>query len=143
MEFVTASGYLFELGGCFSFEAPPVAWQRKFDIVAAAISDAMAGVRPGMSAGALVDMIRRRYERENLAITGRRLWDFHGQGMHSLMRPYGLPNSSDVVEDSTMINIHPGILTKDGLGISATNNFIVTPDGGRALGGFRHVWHVV
>jgi Xaa-Pro aminopeptidase len=74
---------------------------------------------------------------------GRRLWDFHGQGMHSLLKPFGLPGSQDPIAANMMINIHPGLLTKDDLGISATNNYLVTPSGGLALGQFRHQWHVV
>jgi hypothetical protein len=58
--------------------------------------------------------------------------------MHSLLRPFGLPGSRDPIVESAMINIHPGILTADGLGISATSNYIVTPAGGRPLGGFEH-----
>ena len=74
---------------------------------------------------------------------GRRLWDFHGQGMHSLLKPFGLPGSLDPIAANMMINIHPGLLTEDDLGISATNNYLVTPLGGVALGQFQHKWHVV
>jgi len=143
MEFLTPQGYLIELGACFSFGPPPAAWRRKHDLVAGAIAEAMAASRPGRTADDIVAVIRRCYERAGVEIVGRRLWDFHGQGMHSLMKPYGLPGSADPIRDATMINIHPGIVTGDGLGISATSNYIVTPEGGRALGGFRHEWHVL
>lgn len=143
MEFLTPAGYFIELGGCFSFRKPPEAQQRKFDLVARAIAEAMAASRPGMRAGEIVALIRRRYETEGWTITGRRLWDFHGQGMHSLLRPFGLPDSTDEFRANMMINIHPGLLTADGFGVSATSNYVVTPDGGRALGGFRHEWYVL
>lgn len=143
MEFLTPAGYFIELGGCFSFRKPPAAQQRKFELVARAIAEAMAATRPGMHAGELVDIIRRRYEAEGWTITGRRLWDFHGQGMHSLLRPYGLPGSMDEFHANMMINIHPGLLTEDGFGVSATSNYVVTLQGGRALGGFKHEWHVL
>lgn len=143
MEFLTPQGYLIELGACFSFGPPPAAWQRKFDIVAGAIREATAASRPGLVADDLVATIRRSYERSGVEIVGRRLWDFHGQGMHSLLRPFGLPGSRDPIRDATMINIHPGITTADGLGISATSNYVVTPTGGRPLGGFEHRWQVL
>jgi Xaa-Pro aminopeptidase len=143
MEFLTPEGYLIELGGCFSFRPPPPAWQRKFDLVAGAISEAIAATRPGMVADDVVRVIRDSYDRAGAVVVGRRLWDFHGQGMHSLLRPFGLPGSTDPIAGNMMINIHPGLLTEDGLGISATSNYLVTPAGGVALGGFEHRWHVV
>jgi Xaa-Pro aminopeptidase len=143
MEFLTPDGYLIELGGCFSFRPPGQAWLRKHALVAEAISNAVSAARPGLVADDLVAAIRRTYEKAGVEIVGRRLWDFHGQGMHSVLRPFGLPGSTDPIRENTMINIHPGILTADNLGISATNNFLVTPSGGRVLGDFRHQWHVV
>lgn len=142
MEFLTPEGYLIELGGCFSFRPPPAAWRAKHDLVARAIAAAMDASRPGRVADDIVSVIRRTYEESGAEIVGRRLWDFHGQGMHSLLRPFGLPGSQDPFRADTMINIHPGLLTADGLGISATSNYVVTRDGGRPLGGFRHEWHV-
>lgn len=143
MEFLTPEGYLIELGGCFSFRPPEAGWMKKFDLVARAIEDAMAATRPGMVADDVVQTIRRTYEAAGAEIVGRRLWDFHGQGMHSLLRPFGLPGSTDPILKNTMINIHPGLLTADALGISTTNNYLVTAGGGVPLGGFRHQWHVV
>jgi len=143
MEFLTPEGYLIELGGCFSFRPPGAEWKRKFDLVAHAIEEAMAATRPGMIADDVVQTIRRTYERAGVDIVGRRLWDFHGQGMHSLLRPFGMPASTDPIRENTMINIHPGLLTADDLGISATSNYIVTPGGGVPLGQFRHQWHVI
>jgi Xaa-Pro aminopeptidase len=143
MEFLTPEGCLIELGGCFSFRPPPAAWRDKHDLVARAIAAAMDASRPGRVADDIVTVIRRTYEESGAEIVGRRLWDFHGQGMHSLLRPFGLPGSLDPIRADTMINIHPGLLTADGLGISATSNYVVTRDGGRPLGGFRHEWHVV
>lgn len=143
MEFLTPEGYLIELGGCFSFRPPGADWTRKFELVAAAIEEAIAATTPGMTADDLVQTIRRTYERAGVEIVGRRLWDFHGQGMHSLLRPFGMPGSTDSIRENTMINIHPGLLTADDLGISATSNYIVTPGGGVPLGQFRHRWHLV
>lgn len=143
MEFLTPEGYLIELGGCFSFRRPPAEWQAKFDLVAGAIAEAIAFTRPGMIADDVVRNIRQSYDRAGVTVVGRRLWDFHGQGMHSLLKPYGLPGSTDPISENMMINIHPGLLTEDDLGISATNNFLVTRSGGVALGGFQHQWHLV
>lgn len=143
MEFLTPEGYMIELGGCFSFRQPGSAWLDKHALVRDAIADAIDNTRPGMVGDDLVRRIRGTYEKAGVEITGRRLWDFHGQGMHSLLRPFGLPGSADPFRANTMINIHPGLLTSDGLGVSMTNNYVVTPRGGRALGGFEHRWHVV
>jgi Xaa-Pro dipeptidase len=143
MEFLTPEGYMIELGACLSFRAPAPAWLGKHELVAEAISDAIENSRPGMVGDDLVQRIRRTYEKSGVEISGRRLWDFHGQGMHSLLRPFGLPGSRDPISANMMINIHPGLLTTDGLGISMTNNYIVTPGGGRALGGFQHRWHIL
>jgi Xaa-Pro aminopeptidase len=143
IEFLTPQGYLIELGGCFSFGPPPDAWCQKFELVANAIEAAIAATRPGLVADDIVRTIARTYAEAGAPVVGRRLWDFHGQGMHSLQRPFGLPGSQDPIEAGMMINIHPGLLTADGLGISATSNYLVTASGGRALGGFRHRWQIV
>lgn len=105
MEFLTPEGYLIELGGCFSFRPPEAHWKKKFDLVVLAIEEAMAATRPGMVADDVVQVIRRTYEAAGVDIVGRRLWDFHGQGMHSLLRPFGMPGSTDPILENTMINI--------------------------------------
>jgi Xaa-Pro aminopeptidase len=143
MEFLTPQGYLIELGGCFSFGEPDPAWRDRFALAAQVIDAAIAATRPGMVADDLVRFIADTMTRAGGQVVGRRLWDFHGQGYHSLQRPFGLPGSQDPIREGMMINIHPGLLTADGLGVSVTSNYIVTPDGGRPLGGFRHVWQVV
>jgi len=91
----------------------------------------------------IVRTIAQAYADSGAPVVGRRLWDFHGQGMHSLMRPFGLPGSQDPLANGMMLNIHPGLMTADGLGISATSNYLVTASGGRPLGGFRHRWQVL
>lgn len=143
MEFLTPQGFLIELGGCFSFGEPSPEWRDRFKLAAHVIDAAIAATRPGMVADDLVRFIAETMDRAGGRVVGRRLWDFHGQGYHSLQRPFGLPGSQDPIREGMMINIHPGLLTADGLGVSATSNYIVTPDGGRPLGGFRHVWQVV
>lgn len=143
MEVLTPQGYLIELGGCFSFGPPPPVWRDQFALAAHVIHTATAGTRPGMVAGDLVRLIGEEMARAGGVVVGRRLWDFHGQGYHSLQRPFGLPDSQDPIREGMMINIHPGLLTADGLGVSATNNYVVTAGGGRPLGGFRHVWQEV
>jgi Xaa-Pro aminopeptidase len=143
MEFLTPQGFLIELGGCFSFGEPDPAWRDRFALAAHVIDAAIAATRPGMVADDLVRFIAETMTRAGGQVVGRRLWDFHGQGYHSLQRPFGLPGSQDPIREGMMINIHPGLLTADGLGVSATSNYIVTPYGGRPLGGFRHVWQVV
>jgi Xaa-Pro aminopeptidase len=143
IEFAGPTGYLIELGGVFSFHAPPAEKLRKHETVVKATERAIAATRPGMTAGELTALIRQTYVDDGWEIVGRRLWDFHGQGLHSLLPPYGLPGSKEVFAENMMINIHPGILTADGWGVSTTSNYFVTPNGGRPLGDFKHQWHVL
>lgn len=92
-------------------------------------------MRPGTPVSALCSVIQETFEQEGWKVTGRRLWDFHGQGLNSILPPLGMPESQELLTPNSMINIHPGILTEDGIGVSATHNYLVTPDGGRSLGG--------
>jgi Xaa-Pro aminopeptidase len=54
-----------------------------------------------------------------------------------------MPGSEEKLEENMMLNIHPGILTEDGWGVSVTHNYIVTPQGGRPLGDFEREWQVL
>lgn len=143
IEFFGPSGFAVELGGVFSFCEPSEGKQRKFATVVKAIDRAAELMRPGMVADQLVQAIRQVYLEDGWEIIGRRVVDFHGQGLNGHFQPDGLPGSQEVLKDKMMLNIHPGLLTKDGWGVSVTHNYIVTPDGGRALGGFRPEWKVL
>jgi len=143
LEFSGPSGFLIELGAVFSFREPSELKRRTFDTVVKAIEQASELMRPGIKAGELCEVIRKTYLEDGWNITGRRLWDYHGQGLNSLMPPIGMPGSEEELKENMMLNIHPGILTEDGWGVSVTHNYIVTPDGGRALGNFKPQWHVL
>ena len=143
LEYSGPNGFLVELGGVFSFIEPPEEKLRKFDTVRKAIDRAAQLMRPGVKAGELCQVIEETYVDDGWRITGRRLWDFHGQGLNSLLPPLGMPGSGEELKENMMLNIHPGILTEEGFGVTITNNFIVTRQGGRPLGGFEHKWRVV
>jgi Xaa-Pro aminopeptidase len=143
LEFAGPSGFLVELGGVFSFREPPEEKRLKFLTVHKAIDRAAELMRPGVKAGELCQVIEDTYRQDGWNITGRRLWDFHGQGLNSLMPPLGMPGSAEELKENMMLNIHPGILTEDGWGVSVTHNYIVTPEGGRPLGDYEREWQVL
>lgn len=143
LEFSGPSGFLIELGAVFSFREPPDLPRRKNDTVIKAINRSAELMRPGVKAGELCEVIRETFVEDGWNITGRRLWDFHGQGLNSMMPPVGMPGSEEVLKENMMLNIHPGILTEDGWGVSVTHNYFVTADGGKALGNFKPEWHVL
>jgi len=143
LEFAGPSGFLVELGAVLSFTQPPEIQQRKFDTYVRAMERAAEMMRPGNKVSDLCLRIKETFEEDGLKITGRRLWDFHGQGLHSILPPLGMPDSDETLNENSMINIHPGILTEDGIGVSATHNYIVTSEGGRALGAFKPRWLVL
>jgi len=143
LEFAGPSGFSVELGGQFSFREPPEEQRRKFDTDVKAIKRAAEQMCPGAKVSDLCQIIKETFEQDGWKITGRRLWDFHGQGLHSQLPPRGLPDSEEILKANSMINIHPGILTEDGIGIAVTHNYIVTPDGGHALGNFLPEWRVL
>ena len=60
-----------------------------------------------------------------------------------MMPPTGMPGSEEMLRENMMLNIHPGILTEDGWGVSVTHNYFVTAEGGQALGNFKPQWHVL
>jgi len=143
LEFSGPSGFLIELGAVFSFREPPDLPLRKSETVIKAINRAADLMRPGVKAGELCEVIRQAYVDDGWNITGRRLWDYHGQGLNSMMPPVGMPGSEEVLQENMMLNIHPGILTEDGWGVSVTHNYFVTADGGKPLGNFKPEWHIV
>jgi len=143
LEFSGPSGFLIELGAVFSFRGPPALPLRKSETVIKAINRSAELMRPGVKAGELCEVIRETFVEDGWNITGRRLWDYHGQGLNSTMPPLGMPGSEEVLSENMMLNIHPGILTEDGWGVSVTHNYFVTADGGKALGNFKPEWHVL
>jgi Xaa-Pro aminopeptidase len=143
LEYSGPSGFEVELGGQFSFREPPIEYARKHRTVLEAIETAMELSRPGAVAGDLCRAIQQVFEDDGWNITGRRLWDFHGQGLGGSMPPTGLPESDEVLQPNWMINIHPGLLTEDGIGLADTFNYIVTPGGGRPLANHKPKWWVL
>ena len=143
LEFSGPSGFLIELGAVFSFREPPDLPLRKSETVIKAINRAAELMRPGVKAGELCEVIRQTFVDDGWNITGRRLWDYHGQGLNSMMPPTGMPGSEEMLRENMMLNIHPGILTEDGWGVSVTHNYFVTAEGGQALGNFKPQWHVL
>ncbi|NLE76344.1 MAG: aminopeptidase P family protein [Chloroflexi bacterium] len=143
LEYYGLNGFFVELGAIFSFRKPSEEKRRKFETTVRAIDRAVELMRPGTPAADLCRAVEATYREDGWKITGRRLWDFHGQGLNSLMPPLGMPESTEILSENMMLNIHPGVLTADGWGASVTNNYIVTPEGGHALGGFQHRWRVV
>jgi len=143
LEFSGPSGFLIELGAVFSFREPPDLPLRKSETVIKAIDRSAELMRPGVKAGELCEVIRETFVEDGWNITGRRLWDYHGQGLNSMMPPVGMPGSEEVLRENMMLNIHPGILTEDGWGVSVTHNYFVTAEGGKALGNFKPEWHVL
>jgi Xaa-Pro aminopeptidase len=143
LEFAGPSGFLIELGSQFSFSTPSDEKLRKFETVSRAIQRGAALMRPGATVSEVCEAIRQVYVDDGWTITGRRLWDFHGQGLNSLMPPIGMPDSQEEFKENMMINVHPGILTERGGGVTITNNYIVTPEGGRPLGDYEHEWPIL
>lgn len=143
LEFAGPSGFLIELGAVFSFREPPDLPLRKSETVIKAINRSAELMRPGVKAGDLCEVIRETFVEDGWNITGRRLWDYHGQGLNSMMPPVGMPGSDEVLRENMMLNVHPGILTEDGWGVSVTHNYFVTAEGGKALGDFKPEWHVI
>jgi Xaa-Pro aminopeptidase len=143
LEWAGPNGFLIELGGVFSFQTPPEWKMRKYQTVVKAMERAAELMRPGTKAGELCEVIEQTYRDDGWEVTGRRLWDFHGQGLNSLLPPIGMPGSEEELKENMMLNVHPGILTEDGWGVSVTHNCLVTADGGRPLGDFKPEWYVL
>jgi Xaa-Pro aminopeptidase len=143
LEYAGPSGIEVELGGQFSFREPSDMVARKHRTVLEAIETAMELSIPGAVCGDLCRAIQGVFERDGWTVVGRRLWDFHGQGFGGHLPPTGLPDSEEVLQSNWMINIHPGLLTEEGIGLADTYNYIVTPDGGRPLAGYEPTWWVL
>lgn len=100
LEFSGPNGFLIELGAVFSFRQPPEEKLHKFETVSRAIDRAAELMRPGTKAGELCQAIKETYLAAGLRITGRRLWDFHGQGLNSLLPPIGMPGSEEELKET-------------------------------------------
>jgi Xaa-Pro aminopeptidase len=137
------AGYWAELGGVFSFREPPELLRRKFETTVKAMDHLATLMRPGVRAGELSVAAEEVYRSDGWTVIGRSIWDAHGQGLRKHLPPHAWPGSQEVLRPNMILNQHPGVVTEDRLGFSLTNNYVVTPDGGRALGGFRHEWHLL
>ncbi len=137
------SGYWAEMGGVFSFKEPPPQVYRKFETTIKAMDAVRARMLPGAYAGDLCAAGEQVFQDDGWEIIGRALWDAHGQGMCKHLPPFAWPGSKQVLKENMILNQHPGTRTSDGYGFSLTSNFVVSEDGGRPLGDFHHVWHLV
>jgi len=102
LEFPGPSGFLVELGGMFSFGNPPAIQLRKLETDVKAMERAAEMMRPGTRAGVLCSVIRETFEQDGWKVTGRRLWDFHGQGLNSILPPLGMPESQELLTPNSM-----------------------------------------
>ncbi|NLE75299.1 MAG: M24 family metallopeptidase, partial [Chloroflexi bacterium] len=143
VELAGPAGYWTELGAVYSFREPPELMRRKFNIIVKAMNAAADMMRPGVKAGDLSAVIEQTYRDDGWRIVGRSIWDAHGQGLMGHLPPRAWPGSQEELKANMVLNMHPGVQTEDGLGFSLTNNYVVTPNGGRPLGGFQHKWNLL
>ena len=143
LESAGPSGYWAELGGVFSFREPSELFRRKFNTVVKAMDRVASMMRPGVRAGELSLAAEEVYREDGWKIIGRSIWDAHGQGLRKHLPPHAWPGSEEILQPNMILNQHPGVQTEDRLGFSLTNNYVVTPEGGRAMGGYKHRWNVL
>lgn len=144
LEFAGPEGYWIELSGVYSFQEPPERLRRHYETTRQALTNAAAALRPGATGSDLTRAIETTFADAGWNVTGRGIWDGHAIGLVVIRPPYSTPDSTDPFQENMIINVHPGVLVdEDGLGYFMQDNFLVTLEGGKALGEYRHEWHVV
>lgn len=145
LEFAGPAGYWVELSAVYSFREPSDREGRLFTTALKAVERARDLMRPGVKAGDLSKVIEETYLEDGWRITGRAFVDVHGIGLNVIAPPIGLPGSADELREDMVLNIHPGLLIgAEQWGIHVQDNFVVTPQGGKALlDGYKPAWHVL
>jgi Xaa-Pro aminopeptidase len=145
MEFAGPSGYWIELAGIFSFGEPPDHLRRRFETWQQAFRAAAAAMKPGVTAGQLVEEVEDTFRRQGQPVSGRGIWDAHSIGLDVLEPPIvNRRDDATVLQEGMVWCLHPGLLVgPEGWGVYIQENFVVTPAGGRPLSGLQHEWNVV
>lgn len=144
LEWAGPSGHWIELSSVFSFKQPGEREKHYYDTMVRAVYEIVDMMKPGAIAGDISRHAWQVFRDEGFNITDRVIWDFHGIGINVIRPPYGLPDSKDVFKDHMVINMHPGpAIDADKWGVYVQENVVVTPNGGRVLGNYKHEWHVL
>lgn len=145
MEFAGPNGYWIELAGIFSFGEPPAALHRRFETWRHAFHRAATRMKPGATAGEIVAEVEATFKDEGQPVSGRGIWDSHSIGLDVLEPPI-ITSREDttVLQEGMVLCLHPGLLVgSEGWGVYIQENFVITPNGGRALSPLEHQWNVV
>jgi Xaa-Pro aminopeptidase len=144
LEFAGPAGYWIELAGVYSFQPPPERQFRFFETTLKALAHAAQILRPGAVGGDVTRAIEATYREDGWKLTGRGLWDGHLIGLNVIRPPYGLTDDTNVFRENMVFNVHPGIMVDDDeLGMFLQDNLVVTPEGGKPVGQYKYVWHVL
>jgi Xaa-Pro aminopeptidase len=144
LQWAGPSGHWIELSAIYSFQTPPERYKNFYDTLLQATEHMISLMKPGAIAGEISQAASDICEQAGYRISDRVVWDFHGIGMNVDTAPYGLPDSTEILRENMVLNIHPGlVMEEDHWGASITENVVVTPQSGKVLGICNHQWQVL
>jgi Xaa-Pro dipeptidase len=129
-------GYQSDLTRTVFFGEPDDDIKRAWDLVKKAQTEALAGVRPGVTAGA-IDATARKVITDGGYGPGYSFFTHrtgHGIGLQGHEEPYFVEGSERVLEPGMTLSCEPGIYVPGRFGIRLEDILVVTDDGAELLG---------
>jgi Xaa-Pro aminopeptidase len=144
LEYAGPDGYWVELSSVFSFREPPLSLHRHLTTIDRAMRRAAELLRPGINGAAVLAAIQETYDEDGWQVRGRPPGGYHGIGLNIVEPPFGNPATADVLEENMIIMLGTGAFVEaHPWSVFLPDNFVVTSQGGIALGDHPRVWHVL
>jgi Xaa-Pro aminopeptidase len=144
LEYAGPGGYWVELSSIFSFREPPPSLQRHVATIDRAMRRAADVMRPGVNGATVIAAIQETYREDGWRVSGKAPGSYHGIGLNIIEPPFGSDATNDVFEAnmiimlgaSASVEMHPW-------SVFLPDNYVVTEQGGVALGDHPRIWHVL
>ncbi len=131
------TGYWLELRRCYSFGTPPDWVRRYFDLQQECWRVGLAAIRPGATAGLVMDAVANVLKREGYGLSDAH-YSIHGIGTDAIEGLW-FPGNDHELMDNEVLSFHPSVVITDEAEarrvrfIGMTDNVLVTPSGGVRL----------
>ncbi|MBS3787366.1 M24 family metallopeptidase [Candidatus Bipolaricaulota bacterium] len=126
-------GYWGEITTVFSFHNIPEETKAILDGYLKSVKSSSPIIEPGSKLESISDKNDETFEKLGFSVVGKHTPDCHSTGLDGTDGPDSLKSPNFELKKDMVLCLHPGALVEDGKGFLVSDNFLVTPEGGKRL----------